>query len=79
MPSNRGITIERKVLLMEIERRCSVSECNARVFISLTKQEAFDYVGYECSECEQWNTDILKKTDVPDWWDEIQSHQELTH
>jgi hypothetical protein len=71
MEVKRGITIQREVLLIEIERRCAHRECNARNFIGLTKKEALEYHGFECSECERWNTDSLKRSDVPDWWDEI--------
>ncbi|HEY6804553.1 MAG TPA: hypothetical protein VI306_13345 [Pyrinomonadaceae bacterium] len=71
MEAKRRITIERQVLLIEIERRCFYQECEARNFIGLTKKEAFEYHGFECSACERWNTDNLKQTDVPDWWDEI--------
>ena len=79
MGSSRGITIERRVLLFEIERRCSFQDCNERVFFSLTKQEALDYNGFECTLCERWNSDSLKRFDVPDWWDEISPNQETTH
>lgn len=79
MGLKRGITIERQVLLFEIERRCSFQECNSRVFVGLTKQEAFDYVGFECTQCERWTDDTLKRTDVPDWWEEIQANQQLAH
>ena len=75
--TKRGITIQREVLLIEIERRCVSPECNSRNFIGLTKQEALEYTGYECSECEQWNSDQLKQSEVPDWWDDI--NQETTH
>jgi hypothetical protein len=77
MSLKHGITIQREVLLIEIERRCAFQECNARNFIGLTKQEALAYNGYECSECERWNSDSLKQTDVPDWWDNI--NQETAH
>jgi len=72
-----GITIKREVLLIEIERRCSVGECIARNFIGLTKQEAVTFNGFECSECEQWNDDALKQSEVPDSWDDLK--QETTH
>jgi len=75
--AKRGITIKREVLLFEIERRCSLQDCNARNFIGLTKIEALTYTGYQCSECEQWNKDSLKQSEVPDWWDDI--NQETTH
>jgi hypothetical protein len=71
MGSKRGIVIERQVLLFEIERRCSFAECNQRVFLGLTRQEALDYLGFDCPLCERWNDDSLTKHDVPDWWDEI--------
>jgi hypothetical protein len=73
----RGITIQREVLLIEIERRCAVQECIARNFIGLTKKEALTYNGFECAECEQWNKDTLKGSEVPDSWDEFS--QETTH
>lgn len=73
----RGITIRREVLLIEIERRCSSPECNSRNFISLTKQETLEYTGYECSECEAWNRDQLKRSEVPDGWDDM--NLETTH
>ena len=75
----RRITIKREVLLFEIERRCSFAECNQRVFLGLTKQEAQVYNGYECTLCERWNLDTLKKTDIPDWWEEFQSNQPTSH
>ena len=71
MGLKRGVTIEREVLLFEIERRCFFPECNSRAFIGLTKQEAMEYVGFKCNVCERWNDDTLKRTDVPDWWEEI--------
>jgi len=79
MKPGRGVRIERQVLLVEIDRRCSFPECNERVFVSLTKQEAFDYTGFECTSCERWNNDTLKISDVPDWWDEINARQETFH
>ena len=76
---NRGVRIERKVLLIEIERRCSFADCNQRLFLGLTKREAIDYTGFECTFCERWNNDSLRKNDVPDWWDEITVSQETCH
>ena len=73
MASTQRITIERKVLLFEIERRCSFADCNERLFIGLTKTEALFYNGFDCSACDRWNPDDLKRTDIPDWWDEIRS------
>lgn len=73
MGSIQGITIERSVLLFEIERRCSYEECKERTFIGLTKPEALEYNGFECSACERWNADSLRQRDIPDWWAEIQA------
>lgn len=73
------VTIEREVLLFEIERHCSFADCKARVFIGLTKEEAVLYDGFDCSQCERWNSDVLNRTDIPDWWDEIGSNREPGH
>ena len=73
MATKRGIKIERQVLLFELERRCTFADCNQRVWISLTKPEAQNYDGFECSFCERWNADSLTEKDVPDWWDELES------
>jgi hypothetical protein len=78
MRQARGITIHREVLLIEIERRCSSPDCNERVFVGLTKLEALDYCGFECSSCERWSSDTLTKTDTPEWWDDIKSKQQTT-
>ena len=67
----QGISLERNVLLVEISRHCNFSECNARVFVGLTKQEALEYKGFECRACERWNDDSLTKTEIPEWWDEL--------
>ena len=75
MPPGPPISIERKVLLFEIDRRCSFEDCNQRVLLGLTKSEALDYRGFECSFCERWSADSLTQRDVPDWWDEIQANQ----
>ena len=72
MPPGHSIGIERQVLLFEIDRRCNFADCNQRVLLGLTKAEALNYRGFECSFCERWNEDSLTQTDVPDWWDEIQ-------
>lgn len=79
MSSKQGITIEKQVLLFEIERRCMFEDCNARNFLGLTKQEAREYTGFECSNCEQWNSDSLKLTDIPDWWDELYAAKKTSH
>lgn len=67
----RHIVVPREVLLMEIERRCAVPECNYRTRIGLTKEEARAYRGFECERCKQWNDDVLTERDVPDWWEEL--------
>jgi len=66
----------RRVLLVEIERRCKFSDCAGRNRIGLTKQEAIEYVGFECILCERWNDDALNYSDAPDWWDEIAAARE---
>jgi hypothetical protein len=76
MGSIQGITIGRIVLLFEIERRCSFETCNERNFIGLTKKEALEYRGFECSVCERWNPDSLKQSDIPEWWAEIQAQKD---
>ena len=79
MSLKRGVTIERQTLLCQVERRCSFPDCNERVFIGLTKREALGYNGFECSACERWNKDRLTRSDVPEWWDEIDPDQDTTH
>jgi len=73
----KAIRIERQVLLIEIERRCS--DCNQRVFVGLTKEEALGYDGFECTSCERWHSDGLTKVDVPDWWDELSTKSDTCH
>lgn len=65
------IIIPREVLLVEIERRCRVPECNARARVGLTKEEAHAYCGFECEACQEWNPDALSEQDVPEWWEEL--------
>jgi hypothetical protein len=65
------ISIARRVLLVEIERRCSDSQCNARAQLGLTKEEARLYCGFECEQCKQWTRDSLNERDVPEWWEEL--------
>jgi hypothetical protein len=72
MTERRAIVFPRDVLLIEIGRRCSFSDCAARMFIGLTKQEAFSYHGFDCERCGRWNNDQLNKTDAPEWWAEIE-------
>jgi phage FluMu protein Com len=69
--TRQRIVTPREVLLIEIERRCSDADCNARNRIGLTKEEAQAYLGFECERCERWNSDALTEKDVPDWWTAI--------
>ena len=65
------IVIPRELLLVEIERRCRLPECNAKARIGLTKDEARSYSGFECERCQEWNVDGLTERDVPEWWEEL--------
>lgn len=67
----RRLIIKRKVLLVEIERRCQLPRCNAKTRIGLTKEDARRYSGFECERCKGWNQDSLAERDVPDWWEEL--------
>jgi hypothetical protein len=58
----------REPLLIEIERRCSFTGCSARNHIGLTKSEAIEYRGFDCSQCEEWNDDRLNPREIPDAW-----------
>jgi len=60
----------REPLLIEIERRCAFSDCGAKNQIGLTKDEAIEYRGFECSKCERWNHDRLNQFELPDSWAE---------
>ena len=73
-----SIQIERSVLLFEVERRCLFETCNERNFIGLTKAEALEYSGFECTVCERWNADSLKQSDIPEWWAEIEAQKTFT-
>jgi len=73
----KAVKIEKRILLIEIERRCS--DCNQRVFVGLTREEAMAYNGFECTSCECWNTDSLTRIDVPDWWDELSIKPDTIH
>lgn len=72
MIERKTVFIPRDVLLIEIDRHCFFADCNARVMIGLTKQNALDYYGFECTDCKRWNDDRLSRKDVPDWWYEIE-------
>jgi len=71
MPENKSrqsFYFPRTPLLVEIERRCAFPGCAARNQIGLTKQEAIEYRGFECFQCERWNDDRLKELELPDSW-----------
>ena len=65
------LVFPREVLLVEIERHCADTNCNARTRVGLTKAEAQLYDGFECERCERWNEDGLTERDIPDWWEEL--------
>ncbi len=67
----RRLIIPRNVLLVEIERRCQLPDCQGKTRIGLTKEEARLYQGFECERCKGWNQDSLTERDVPDWWEEL--------
>jgi hypothetical protein len=71
MSKLKNIIIPREVLLVEIERRCRETECNARTRIGLTKEEARAYCGFECERCGRSWDDALTERDVPEWWEEL--------
>ena len=71
----KGVAIDRKVLLYELERRCSFADCNGRVRIGLTKDEIFEYDGFECEVCSRWTADTLTQKDVPDWWSDLEERK----
>ena len=67
----KRIVTPRELLLVEVERWCGDHACNARTRLPLTKAEARDYTGFECSRCERWNEDALTERDIPEWWEEL--------
>src|SRR3981081_920634 len=58
----------RTPLLNEIERRCAFPDCAARNQISLTKQEAIEYRGFDCFQCKRRNEDHVRRSELPDFW-----------
>jgi len=68
-----SFSFPREPLLVEIERRCSFPDCGGKNAIGLTKSEAIEYRGFDCSKCERWNTDRLSQRELPEsWLDRIQ-------
>jgi hypothetical protein len=64
----QGFHFPRTTLLVEILRRCALSDCGARNQISLTKQEAIEYRGFECFQCKRWNEDRVSHSELPGHW-----------
>jgi hypothetical protein len=58
----------REVLLVEIERRCQFPDCEARNLVGLTKSEAIEYRGFDCSKCQRWNDDTVSPEALPESW-----------
>lgn len=61
----------REVLLVEVDRWCPAAACGARTRVSLTKEEARSYTGFECERCGRKNPDALAERDIPEWWEEL--------
>ena len=58
----------RTPLLVEIERRCGFSDCATSNRVGLTNQEAIEYRGFDCFQCERWNDDSVSQLELPDSW-----------
>lgn len=67
-PAKTRFFFPRTPLLIEIERRCAGETCGASNRIGLTKAEAIEYRGFECSQCERWTDDQLNQLELPDSW-----------
>jgi len=67
--SRKGFYFPRTTLLVKIERRCAFPECAAGNQIGLTKQEAIEYRGFACFQCERWNDDRLNPLELPVSWE----------
>jgi hypothetical protein len=67
----KRIVFPREVLLVEVERRCGYPACGACVRLSLTKQEARAYAGFDCALCGRHWRDALSEHDIPEWWEEL--------
>lgn len=57
--------------MVEIERRCGELLCGARMRLSLTKDDARAYTGFECERCGRWYADALTERDIPEWWEAL--------
>lgn len=71
MTAMGGLFFPRKLLLVEIDRRCGHADCGAKVRIGLTLEDARAFTGFDCERCERWTDGILTERDVPEWWDEL--------
>jgi hypothetical protein len=58
----------RETVLVEIERRCASPDCETRNQVGLTKAEAIEYRGFECSKCKRWNNDRVNELELPETW-----------
>jgi hypothetical protein len=67
----KRIVFPREVLLVEVERRCGYPACGARARLSLTKDEARAYAGFDCALCGRHRRDALSERDIPEWWEEL--------
>ena len=67
MPPTR-FNFPSEVLLIEIERHCSFRDCATRNRIGLTKAEAIEYRGFDCSKCQRWNDDTIGIDTFPESW-----------
>jgi hypothetical protein len=61
----------RTTLVIEIDRRCAVADCRQRNSKGLTRTQAIEYRGFNCSECESWNDDRLSQPELPDSWNNL--------
>jgi len=70
MKTKRQVNLRfpREPLLIEIDRHCSFPDCGGRNQIGLTKSEAIEYRGFDCTQCERWNDDRLGEREVPEAW-----------
>jgi hypothetical protein len=67
----KRVVTPREVLLVEVDRWCGSAACGARTRLSLTKEEARSYTGFECERCGRRNPDALAERDIPEWWEEL--------
>ena len=69
------LNFPREVLLIEIERYCSFPDCKARNQVGLTKEEAIEYRGFDCSKCQRWNEDTITIDALPESWTDASPHE----